>query len=143
MKLSHLYVFLQLGIIATILLHGWFFSDVWYYLAIQIFGICLVIWSVFEMRKSKINVSPELREGAKLIRSGPYRIIRHPMYLATLIFILPLILDYFTIGRLALFTALIITLNLKLTLEEKLLTESFPDYENYKKSSWRMIPFIY
>jgi len=90
-----------------------------------------------------MNITPMVKDGAHLVTSGIYKFVRHPMYLALIIAVIPLIVDYFTWFRGIIFLTLIVTLFAKIKYEEALLIISFPKYLDYQKKSWRLIPYVY
>ncbi len=106
-------------------------------------GIFLAIHAIYIVKIKNVNVTPTVKQGSELVTSGPYRIIRHPMYIAQLIAVLPLIIDYFSWCRLAAIIILLIVLLLKIEYEEKQLIAHFPEYTEYMKATSRMIPYIY
>ena len=86
----------------------------------------------------------EVQKGQKLISSGLYGIVRHPMYLSTLLMfpVIPLILGSFW-GVLA-FLPYPFLLALRISNEEKVLSEGLDGYIEYtKRVRYRMIPFIW
>jgi protein-S-isoprenylcysteine O-methyltransferase Ste14 len=107
-----------------------------------ILGLLLGIWAILSM-KFKVNVFPELLPNSKLITSGPYKFIRHPMYTAVLLVAAAWAATNFTALTAALWVVLLIDLLYKLTYEEKLLRTTFTDYKQYQKRTKRLLPFIY
>jgi len=112
-------------------------------LLIEVLGIGLGIWAILTMRIGNFNITPEPFQWSKLVTSGPYRYIRHPMYLALLMTTLPLLINDFDLIRLTIWLALLIDLVLKLNYEEKLLIYKLAGYDHYVQKSARLIPFIY
>jgi len=109
----------------------------------EFLGGVIGVWAIAIMNGSKIHIMPKPRAGAILIRKGPYRIIRHPMYVAIILTLTPLIITHFDWLRFWILMVLFINLILKLTFEESLLLEFFEDYKNYRKTSWRLFPYIF
>lgn len=101
------------------------------------------IWAVAAMGIGNMNISPLVKDGATLVTSGPYRLIRHPMYLAVLLVIWPVIIDHFSLLRIAAGIILTIDLIVKMLFEESLLKEQFAQYEAYMKTTKRLIPLIF
>lgn len=104
-------------------------------------GSLLLLWAVFTMRKSKLRVLAEPAQGARLITSGPYRWIRHPMYTSLIICMLSTIVLAPTFLRVLIWLALVVVLYIKLTFEESLLLERFPEYTLYQLNSYKLFPF--
>lgn len=86
----------------------------------------------------------EVQQGQKVIDSGLYSIVRHPMYTATVIMFLamPLVL-----GSLVSFAVMLlypIAIVVRILNEEKVLSEGLEGYKEYKKRvRYRLIPFIW
>ncbi len=110
---------------------------------IELLGFILAFWSIFSMQKSKINIAPKPLKNSTLIKSGPYAIIRHPMYTSIIIATLPLIISYWNLYTFIFLIFLYINLILKLLFEESLLITYFDDYKEYMKKTWRVIPWIF
>ncbi len=106
-------------------------------------GIFLAAHAIYVVKIGNVNIAPIVKQNAKLITSGPYRIIRHPMYIAQIIAILPLVIDYFSWYRLAALFILLIDLLVKIEYEEKQLVAHFPEYTEYQKKTKKIIPAIY
>lgn len=91
------------------------------------------------------SVSLQLREGHKLVTSGVYRTLRHPMYSAFWLMALAqaLLLPNWVAG-LAGLVGFGLLFALRIGPEERMMEEAFGDeYHAYRDRSWRIIPFIY
>jgi len=110
---------------------------------LQLLGFFVVIWAVFEMRKSKLNITPSPKKGASLINSGIYKVLRHPMYTSLLLTFTPMIIENYNLVNFLIFITFTLNLILKLEYEEVLLKRFFKNYAIYQTKSWRIIPFIY
>jgi protein-S-isoprenylcysteine O-methyltransferase Ste14 len=109
----------------------------------EILGLAVGSWAVLSMRLRQVRISPEIAPSAVFTTRGPYRFIRHPMYLAVLSVTLALILNHFTWGRGIAWIVLLTDLVAKLNYEEQLLTGHFPEYAEYRKKTKRLLPLVY
>lgn len=82
--------------------------------------------------------------GQHVIDSGPYAIVRHPMYASATIYLIgmPLLLGSW-IG-LAILPVLIVLLSLRIPREERLLRAELAGYEAYAaRVRWRLVPYLW
>ncbi len=100
-------------------------------------------WIFFHNRIGNFNVVPDIKESAKLITTGPYRYIRHPMYFSLIVFMLAIVLKNFCIINLVSLLVMIVAVILKAIKEERLWIEHHMDYREYYKNSKMIIPFIF
>jgi len=102
-----------------------------------------VVFLVFR-ENSFTSAVIEVNTGQNIISTGPYRVVRHPMYAGALLmlFFTPLALDSF-FGLLFFFPMLLIIV-FRIVEEEKFLTKNLSGYQEYtKKTHYRLIPFIW
>lgn len=112
-------------------------------LVIELLGIGLGVWAILTMRIGNFNITPDPLNNSRLVTSGPYHLIRHPMYQAILLTTLPLIVYSFSPIRLTIWLILFIDLLLKMNYEERLLAIKLVGYDSYIERSYRLIPYIY
>lgn len=110
--------------------------------AIIVLGMIGYILSHFYLRRNW-SLSASIKEGHKLVESGPYKLIRHPMYSSMTLVVLGsglLIANYMMI----LFTPVVgIIYCIRARKEEKLLKEEFPEYEKYATETKIFIPGVF
>lgn len=86
----------------------------------------------------------EVQENQKVIDTGLYGIVRHPMYAVTLVLFLsmPLVLgSWLSLAALLAYPAIIVA---RIRDEERVLTQGLPGYAAYtQRVRWRLIPFIW
>ena len=78
-----------------------------------------------------------------LVRTGPYRLVRHPIYTGLL---LALIGTAIHLGAWRAFLALplfVLAFVRKIGIEEERMRKTFPDYEEYRHQTAALIPFVY
>jgi len=91
-----------------------------------------------------ISRTVEIQEGQKVVSTGLYGVVRHPMYLAaSLMFTsMPLVLGSFV--SFIVFLAYPFVLGMRIRGEEALLTKDLEGYAQYKdKVRYKMLPFIW
>jgi protein-S-isoprenylcysteine O-methyltransferase Ste14 len=82
-------------------------------------------------------------EARKLVTTGFYSIVRHPMYLSEQIAIAGIVIQSRFPYALALFTIHFWIQIQRMKNEEKVLLKTFPEYEGYKLRTARLIPHVY
>jgi protein-S-isoprenylcysteine O-methyltransferase Ste14 len=105
-------------------------------------GLGVSVWARLHLGRNWSGIVT-LKEGHALIRSGPYRVVRHPIYTGLLIAILGTAL---TIGewRGLLAVACVLAGFLwKIHVEERQLRETFPEYDQYCRETAALIPLLY
>jgi protein-S-isoprenylcysteine O-methyltransferase Ste14 len=79
----------------------------------------------------------------ELITRGPYRLIRHPMYLAKLVVVIGNLVLSGSLWFVIIFVYLLAETIATIIKEERYLTSSFPAYANYRRRTNMMLPFIF
>ena len=141
--LASVLVFLQFSCIGIAILANGIMAQSWAGKVVQAMSAILLLYAVIAMKLENLRISPVVKENAEMRVSGPYRLIRHPMYVSVLGYTFPLTLHHFTLLNIVVSTLLLGVLLVKLNFEEKLLEEKFPGYTDYKSVTWRILPFIY
>jgi protein-S-isoprenylcysteine O-methyltransferase Ste14 len=103
----------------------------------------LVVFLVFK-ENSFTSAIIEVNKEQKVISTGPYSVVRHPMYSGALLmlFFTPLALGSFW-GLLA-FLPMVAAIAFRILEEEKFLAKSLPGYNSYcKKVRYRLVPFVW
>lgn len=139
---SYLHVIIQFSALFYIILSGTVMLS-GFCIIIEFSGILLGGWSVWVMRKSYITIFPEPDNKFVLIEQGPYRIIRHPMYLALFLVLVPMVIEEPTPVRICVTGIFALNQVLKLLYEEKLIREKIQGYTDYENKTWRLIPFLF
>ena len=112
----------------------------WSGIAIALVPIFFLIW-VHRHLDRQWSIALELREDHKLITSGPYRYVRHPMYLGIFVYTMGLMMVSLDV-LVVLFFAFTIWVNYRrIPREEEMLIQEFGDeYIEYIKRSGRLLP---
>lgn len=84
-----------------------------------------------------------LPEARRLIMTGPYRRIRHPLYLAGLIASVGAMLQFAQPWALIVIVAAFAIQLARMHCEEEVLIHTFPEYADYMARTWRFIPRVY
>jgi protein-S-isoprenylcysteine O-methyltransferase Ste14 len=104
-------------------------------------GLAVGAWALAANRPGNFNVRPEPKEGGTLVTHGPYRWVRHPMYLAVLL----AMAAFCAAGdawQWALWAALLAVLAAKALREERQLPLFHPGYADYRARTRAIVPFI-
>ncbi len=105
-------------------------------------GLALCVWARVVLG-GNWSGTVTLKRDHVIVRSGPYRRIRHPIYTGLLLMFLGSALARGNWGGLLAFAIAAAALWRKLLLEERWLGELFgPAYAEYRASSWALVPLI-
>jgi protein-S-isoprenylcysteine O-methyltransferase Ste14 len=86
------------------------------------------------------SVMPEAR---RLVTTGPYRYMRHPLYIFEAVASFGVLLQFLSIYTVVIFLAWGVLQFQRMKNEEAILGKAFPEYESYKLKTARLIPGIY
>jgi len=125
--------------------YGWSNVPVWLVIAsdIVVFLAYMFIFFVFR-ENSYASRIVEVDKKQKVISTGPYAIVRHPMYAALIPMYLCVPLALGSYPTLIFFAPIIVVIILRIFDEEKLLLRNLKGYREYtKKVRYRLIPGIW
>ena len=109
-----------------------------------VFLLAYALYAQVMRENAYLSRTIRVEEGQKVVDTGLYGIVRHPMYMVTILLFLmiPVILgSWYALIAFAFYPAIIV---IRLQDEEKLLTRELPGYADYKqKVKYRLIPFIW
>jgi len=113
-------------------------------LAVGLAASAFTLWAMITNRFFAATVRIQAERGQSVVNSGPYRIVRHPGYLGSLVFdlVAPLILgSWWAYIPVAITMALII---LRTALEDRTLQAELPGYAQFaRETRFRLLPGIW
>ncbi|NUN70263.1 MAG: isoprenylcysteine carboxylmethyltransferase family protein [Bacteroidetes bacterium] len=139
---SMILVSVQFGSVAAIAVTGPFPAD-GIPLLLLLAGSLLGAAAIITMRWDNLRIFPEPKKDIRLVTSGPYRFIRHPMYTALLMLMAAWPIASLSILHILLWSLLALVLVLKIRIEEQMLPLVIPEYRHYQERTWKLIPFLY
>jgi len=111
-------------------------------ITIQILSVALMIWARITFGFKSFH-APANTYKEKLVTEGPYKWLRHPIYVSIIYFFLACIIAYPNIKTIIAVVVIIASTIVRMLLEEKSLFENFEDYDAYYKRTKRFIPFVF
>jgi protein-S-isoprenylcysteine O-methyltransferase Ste14 len=110
---------------------------------LQIAGLALAVWGRRQLGANWSSAA-SVKEGHELVISGPYRLVRHPIYAG---FLWAMLGAALTGNGLLWFAGLAILLPVflyRMHVEESLMSAEFPDqYPEFQRRTKRVIPFVW
>ncbi|MBR2907466.1 MAG: isoprenylcysteine carboxylmethyltransferase family protein [Clostridia bacterium] len=124
---------------------GWSSVPVWAVIAASVsFLIGYAMYAEVMRENAYLSRTVEVQEGQTVINTGLYSVVRHPMYLATLLMFLPLPLILGSFWGLIPFALYPVVTVIRILNEEKVLIGGLSGYAEYKKKvKYRLIPFVW
>ena len=130
-----------IGTIAVMAATGNLFAASPYAIALQVMAVALSVWARRSFPKGTFRVAAT-PGGSSIIRRGPYRVIRHPMYAAVLLFIWTGVMSHPSLVTVALGATVTLVVAGRVVAEERVLRTRYSDYADYVRSTKAIIPFI-
>ena len=113
-------------------------------LASVLFIAGYVLFAFVLVQNEYLSRTIKVEEGQRVVDTGLYGVVRHPMYFATLLMFLPMPIILGSLWGLVLFALYPVIIAIRIMDEEKLLCAELEGYEEYKKKvKYRLLPFIW
>ncbi len=112
--------------------------------AAVVFIIAYILYAEVLRENTYLSRTIKVVEGQKVVSTGLYGIVRHPMYFATILLFMSMPLVLGSIVSFVVFLAYPFIIAARIKNEEEVLSRELDGYEEYKqKVKYRMIPFIW
>lgn len=111
-------------------------------IGLQVLAVALMIWARLAFGRRSFHASADPTAGG-LVRTGPYRFIRHPIYTSACLFGLGGIVAHWSLLSVGLGVLLFLGGLARMFCEEHLVKQKYPGYVEYSKVTKRMIPFVF
>lgn len=122
-----------------IILPGWVSKG-----AVILFLLSYLLYAEVLRENTYLSRTIEVQENQKVIDTGLYGIVRHPMYSATVILFLSMPLVLGSIISFVVFLAYPLIIAKRIRNEEEVLEEGLEGYKDYKKKvKYRLVPFVW
>lgn len=124
---------------------GWSYVPTWLTIAAAVvFLLGYGMYAEVMRENAYLSRTIEVQEGQRVVDTGLYGIVRHPMYLATLLMFLPIPLILQSLWGLIPFAIYPVVIAVRIINEEKVLTAGLEGYSEYKaRVKYRLLPFIW
>ncbi len=124
---------------------GWIVLPDWViWLGAAVFLAAYLLYAEVLRENTYLSRTIEVQEDQKVIDTGLYGIVRHPMYFATVILFLSMGIVLGSPLSFAILLLYIPIIAKRIRNEEKVLEEGLPGYRAYcEKVKWRLIPFVW
>ena len=106
---------------------------------ISLLGTGLSVFALAHLGRS-FSVMAEAR---RLVTSGPYRIVRHPLYVFEAVASLGILFQFFSFYNVLIYLAHCFLQLQRMKNEEAVLEGAFPEYQSYRLKTARVIPGVY
>ena len=120
-------------------------TPVWKVVAIglTLLGVALALWSRFVLGRNW-SATVTVKQQHELKRSGPYGIVRHPIYSGFLVALLGTAIARGTVAALVGVVVVLVVFRLKANMEEQFMLEQFgSEYGEYRARVKGLIPFVW
>ena len=112
--------------------------------ATVVFLVAYILYAQVLRENTYLSLTIEVQENQKVIDTGLYSIVRHPMYSATLLLFLSMPLILGSVYSFIIFLAYPFIITKRIKHEEEFLEKELKGYGDYmKKVKYRLIPFIW
>jgi protein-S-isoprenylcysteine O-methyltransferase Ste14 len=128
--------------IAVLGVTGNLFASSPFVVAAQGAAVGLSVWARRSFQKGAFRVTAAPGSGS-IIRRGPYRFIRHPMYSAALLFVWAAVVSHLSVLTLAIGVAVTAVVIARVVAEERLLGAQYPEYQAYVRSTKALVPYVF
>lgn len=113
-------------------------------IAAILFFVAYILYAEVLRENTYLSRTIEVQENQKVVDTGLYGIVRHPMYSATLLLFLAMPLVLGSVYALVIFLVYPILIAKRIKNEEELLEQELDGYKEYKqKVKYRLIPFVW
>jgi len=107
--------------------------------ACVLIGIIMMLVTVRHLGRS-FSLVPQARS---VVQTGPYRWIRHPLYLSEEVAVIGAALQFLTPVTVFILVVHFGVQVCRILYEEDLLRRTCPEYSSYEASRWRLIPYVW
>jgi protein-S-isoprenylcysteine O-methyltransferase Ste14 len=111
-------------------------------IAVQVLAALLMLWArlTFGLRSFHAGANPT---GGGLVTSGPYALIRHPIYAAILLFVGAAVAAHPALLSAGIGLLATVAVGVRIAAEERLVVQRYPEYAAYAARTRRLIPGVF
>ncbi len=133
---------IYLATLIVLAIRGDLFSPNPIVIGVQLAGAALTVWArtAFPKDTFRTTVRPA---GTAVIRRGPYRLIRHPMYAGALLLVWASIAGHPSLLNVALGILLSLSIVSKIVVEDRVLRTSLAGYDEYAHTTKALVPLVF
>lgn len=116
---------------------------VWVGFAIQATFLLLAVWARRHLGRNWAS-AVRIGEGHELVKSGPYRILRHPIYTTIIGMYVGSVIASGEYHALLALTMIVFAYLRKSSMEDAILSTAFgSQYDDYRRNTWALVPLVY
>lgn len=124
---------------------GWTIFPNWIvYVATALFLLGYILYAEVLRENAYLSRTVEIQENQKVIDTGLYGVVRHPMYMSTFLLFLSMPLVLGSVISFVIMLVYIPIIAKRIRNEEQVLEEGLAGYSDYKKQvKYKVIPFVW